>query len=949
MKIIGSILLFASLSLYYFIEPASSSVNIGGFELDNAQLTWIERTESELSLYEKCAQLVIPYAYAFDTSAENSERLRLIELVKKYKVGGFLFLDGTLEAQIETINKLQSISKVPLLISADYERGPGSRLSELVEFPYNMALGAADDPHLTYLVAKATAEISRKIGVHQNYAPLVDVNTDYRNPIINIRSFAENPFNIAVHATEFIRGLNEGGMISTAKHFPGHGSTDIDSHSELPVINKTKFQIEENDLVPFRESIDAGVKSIMIGHLDVPAFEKEESLPATFSKNIVNKLLTHKLGFKGLIVTDAFNMNSIADNYSQEEAAVKAIEAGNDLILFPANDSAVVTGLYNAVLNKRISINRINKSLRKLLAAKSWLGLQNFEHINYNSALGEGTRLKYNRLARNVAEKSITLVKDLKSYVPLKSNKRIASIALTDLTDYRSIREPLYFNELVENKYPGSKTFKLHLKSRKRDYRKAKSIAKKADVILLPVYMGVRSFKNEIGLPAKYVSLIKDIAKLNKPLIVVSFGNPYLLKDIKDIPTYLCAYGSVDVSEEATLKAIAGEIDIKGKLPVSITGTEYSRGSGIIRTIDKLITDTDDSLYNFSGVERLMNEAIEDSVFPGAVLLVGKGNRIIFHKAFGHQTYDTLSPKTQTNFLFDLASVSKVVGTTSAAMMLYDKGLLDLDKKVVDYLPEFNNQGKDKILVRNLLLHNAGLKAWIPFYKFFSTRQEVIDSIMNTKLEYEPGTKYVYSDLGMITLQQIIERLAGKGLDEFLTEKLFSKLNMKHTMYNPPEEIKKLCMPTEVDNYWRMDTIQGKVHDETAYLLNGVAGHAGLFSTAEDISHLIFTLLNKGKFEGKQIFNSKTVENWTTKQTDQSTRGLGWDTKSKDKSSAGHFFSMKSFGHTGFTGTSVWADKENGLFVILLTNRVYPTRANRKIIKFRPVIHDAIYKAVTIE
>ncbi len=350
--------------------------------------------------------------------------------------------------------------------------------------------------------------------------------------------------------------------------------------------------------------------------------------------------------------------------------------------------------------------------------------------------------------------------------------------------------------------------------------------------------------------------------------------------------------------------------------------------------------------FDFSPVNKIMESAISDSVFPGAVLLFGIDNKFLYEKAFGNYTYDKSSTPVSLNSIFDLASVSKVVGTTSAAMILTDKGKLNLDEKVITYLPEFNNNGKDKITIRNLLLHNSGLPAFKKYYDEYSTAEEVINDIMNLKLIYEPGTKYVYSDLGMITLQKVIEKITGKTLDKFLADNLFKPLGMNLTMYNPPKELKYNCVPTEVDTFYRMRLLQGEVHDERAYLLNGVAGHAGLFSTAEDLSKFIRMLLNGGKFNGKQILNKKIIDEWTTKQSEQSDRGLGWDTRSKEHSSSGKYFSMNSFGHTGYTGTSIWVDKEKKLFVILLTNRVHPTRKNRKIIKFRPVIHNAVYRSL---
>jgi CubicO group peptidase (beta-lactamase class C family) len=353
---------------------------------------------------------------------------------------------------------------------------------------------------------------------------------------------------------------------------------------------------------------------------------------------------------------------------------------------------------------------------------------------------------------------------------------------------------------------------------------------------------------------------------------------------------------------------------------------------------------------DFTEVDRLMQQAVEDSVFPGAALLFGTGKQIFYSKCFGHFTYDENSPKVKTNSIFDLASVSKVVATTSAAMILVDQGKLNLDEKVITYLPQFNNNGKDKVTIRNLLLHNSGLAPFKKYYDEFTTAQEVINDIMNLPLDNPPGEKYVYSDLGMITLQKVIENISKKSLDVFLEENLFSKLEMNQTMYNPSNEIKNNCLPTELDNFWRMRLLQGEVHDERAYMLDGVAGHAGLFSTVEDLSKFALMLLNNGEYNGNQIISSEIIDEWTTKQSEQSDRALGWDTKSTDGySSAGKYFSKYSFGHTGYTGTSIWIDKENKFFVILLSNRVHPTRENKKISKFRPIIHNAVFESVFLD
>jgi len=349
----------------------------------------------------------------------------------------------------------------------------------------------------------------------------------------------------------------------------------------------------------------------------------------------------------------------------------------------------------------------------------------------------------------------------------------------------------------------------------------------------------------------------------------------------------------------------------------------------------------------FEKIDQFIKTGISDSVFPGAVLLFGKEDNILFHKAFGHFTYDPNSSKVQTNSMFDLASVSKVVGTTSAAMLLVQKGRINLDDKVVKHLPEFSNNGKDKIEIKNLLLHNSGLPAFKKYYDTFDSADSVIKDIMNLKLENPPDLEYVYSDLGMIALQKMIEKVSGKSLDQFLEKGLFKPLGMIQTMYNPSKELAKNCVPTEFDDFWRMRLLQGEVHDERAYMLNGVAGHAGLFSTAEDLSKFVITLNNDGMYNDARILSAELIDNWTTRHNEQSSRALGWDTKSLENfSSSGKYFSENSYGHTGYTGTSIWVDKGTNLFIIFLTNRVHPSRKNKKIINFRPLLHDLIYKTV---
>ncbi len=919
------------------------------FPVTSAQYDWVNKQLKEMTLREKCAQLVFPYADSKDISAGSKNYARLEKLVEKYGVGGFVFFGGKIKNQIKIINQLQSISKTPLLIMGDYERGPGMRLDGAVEFPPNMALGATNNPKLSYLVGRATAKLAKLVGVHQTLSPVVDVNRNNSNPIINNRSFSDDPFYISLLASAYIRGVNSERVISTAKHFPGEGSIDVDSHTILPEITKSEIELEKTDLVPFREAIDSGVRSIMIGHLRIKALDPYDNIPASLSWNVVNDFLKTLMGFKGLVVSDALNMHSITKSYSSDVAAVMAIKAGDDVVLFPKNDSLAIAGLIKAVRENQISEERIDESVRKILFAKAWSGLSSRTNLNEKRAIREFGKKDYLRLAAEISEHSITLLKN-NNLIPLhkRQHYKVISIALTDYTEKSREKEKLLFNELVLNKFKKARSLIITLRNKRRKIKRALKLIKKYNLVLLPVFLNVKSFKGSIKLPAEYSLFIKKVLRLKRKTILISFGSPYIIQDFPTAKNYLCAYGSADCLQKAAFNAITGKANIEGKLPVSINNTNFIRGSGIAVRINHLLETkkSEDSLYDFSEVDSLMNNAVKDSVFPGAVLLVGRGNKIIYFKPFGRQTYSANSPAIKKNSIFDLASVSKVVGTTSAAMILYQEGKLKLDSKVIDYLPEFNNNGKGEITIRNLLLHNSGLPAWEPFYKRYKTAGEVIKAIMRSKLKFKPGEKYLYSDLGMITLQKVIEKITKTRLDKFLKKRLFKPLHMNRTMYNPPKKYFKDCVPTEIDNYWRMRLMKGRVHDETAYLLGGIAGHAGLFSTAGDIAKLLFTLINKGVYNNKQIFEPDVIQQWTARQSAQSSRALGWDTKSPNHSSAGHLFSANSFGHTGFTGTSVWVDKTRRVFVVLLTNRVYPTRKNRKIIKFRPVIHDAIIRAI---
>lgn len=930
-----------------FVNTFQEKESIFGFDND----PWVDSIISKMTLEEKAGQVVFPYVYGKFYSDESSEFGRLKHLIEDLHVGGFIFFQSEIYEQAMLTNKLQQLSEIPLLFSADYERGlyPSAISSKTTNFPYNMAIGAADDSLLTFKMGEIIAKESRAIGIHQDYAPVVDVNNNPYNPIINVRSYGEDINLVTRLSNAFIKGLQENGVIATSKHFPGHGNTDVDSHRDLPIIKGTKSELEKLELYPFKSNIENNVLSIMIAHLGVPAFEPNEKLPSTLSKNIITNLLKDEMGYKGLVVTDAMNMHAITNYYSTAEATVMSLNAGSDAILMPEDEDEAVNAIIDAVKLGKLSEKRLDYAVRKILSAKKWLGLDknvlvDVEKISLKVATEENINV-----ANKLAQKSITIVKDELSLLPLQNNLAKKTIHISVLDEQYSYPAN-YFNSLLQNRIYNCEYFILPSNSIKNEYDIVFNKIKDYDNVILSVYLKVRAYKGSVGLTNDQKNFINNLLNERKDLILLAHGNPYLLMEFPNVSTYVCNYGDSEVSETALAQALFSENNIGGKLPISIPKTNYKFGTS--NSIKKSALANLSNPFSiseekkFGKVDNLINKAIEDSVFPGGVLLIAKDGNIIHQKAFGRFTYDWNSNEVDINTIYDLASVSKVIATTTAAMICYDRNLFSFDDKVVKYFPEFQSNGKDKITIRNLLLHNSGLPAFKRYYEMNYDKEKILEDIYKTKLEYETGTKTIYSDLGIIVLGKIIEKVSGKTLDQFCYDEIFAPLGMSNTFYNPQEIFKERIAPTENDTSFRKRLLIGEVHDENAYILGGVAGHAGLFSTANDLAKILQMLLQKGYYQGKQYIKKETVELFTKRQSNESSRALGWDTKSEQGSSAGTLFSDLSYGHTGFTGPSVWIDPTKNLFVVFLCNRVYPTRENTKIGEFRPKLHNEIMRAI---
>lgn len=548
------------------------------FELTQADRLWIEEKINQLPLREKCAQLVIPWVLGSFLSEDSIEYKRIVKLVKDLKVGGLIFFAGDILNQAILTNKMQALAEIPLLIAADFERGLGMRLKDGLEFPYAMALAAARDLTLAFKLGKAAADEARAIGVHQNYAPVADLNNHPENPIVNIRAFSEDKKITADFCSAFIRGTAAGRVISTAKHFPGHGNTHIDSHLDMPVITENKKTLFKNELFPFQESIKAGVQSIMIGHLGVPKLER--NITATLSKKIITELLIKKLRFDGLIVTDAMNMGSVCKHFSAAESAVKAFDAGNDLILFPPDEEIAIEALQTAVENGEIHKERLNYSLRKLLAAKCWLKIAENKIIDLNSVPKTVSSKKHLKLANEIAEKSITLVKNDGNHIPFLHTKSKNFFWIT-LTEGRGTDSEIYFHSLLQEEFPASMRALVHEEINDDYFQNILRASKEAELIILSSFIRVKAYHGSVSLSSLHTKLITEILSIKNSVILITFGNPYLLSLFPSVQAYICGYGDTKTTQHAMLRALKGEIKIQGKLPVSIPNTKYKVGDGI--------------------------------------------------------------------------------------------------------------------------------------------------------------------------------------------------------------------------------------------------------------------------------------------------------------------------------------------------------------------------------
>jgi len=933
----------------------------GPKKLSPAANAWVETTLRKMTVDEKIGQLLFTTYHGSLTATDTPAYRQMLHDVTDLHVGGFINIThgsplGIVKSQAYPTavlnNQLQAKSKLPLLIGADFERGTAMRLDEGTSFPTAMALAAGGNLKDAYTMGKITAREARAVGVHWIYAPDADVNNNPGNPIINTRSFGEDPARVAEFVSEFVRGVQENGGLATAKHFPGHGDTAADSHIDLPVIRADRARLDHLELVPFRAAISTQVDSIMTGHLNVPALEPDPNTPATLSHNILTEVLRKQLGFQGLVVTDAMDMGGITVRFAPGEAAVRAVVAGADCLLMPPVSDAAFEALQAAVKSGRIPLEHLDASVRRILEAKARLGLNTSRLVDVNALNHKFGSAAWQNEAQEISDRGVTLLRDTPHRLPLDGTKPARALLLAFYAD----PEP----------YPGE-DLERELRARfdslttlRADTRFVNASILKLpppetyDVAILALFVRVSDRKGNVDVPAEQAALAEQVYKSGKPVITMGFGSPYLIERFPQAETWLAAFGISDVAQISVARALLGEIPVRGKLPVTIPGVNLQAGFGMELPANAMTWQPMDvrGEAQLQPACDVIEKAIADKAFPGATLAVGFRGKVALH-AFGKLSYDRKAAAVAPNTMYDIASLTKVTATTTLVAKLAegDFGVpLDLDAKIERYLPEWasgpNAEWRHRVTVRHLLTHTSGLPPFKEYWRTSRSKQDTLEKIFAEPLEYEPGTKEVYSDLGIILMAEMIERLTGRKLDGLAHEYIFSPLGMKDTMYRPPKKLWPAVAPTEIDNNLRHRLVQGEVHDENAFAIGGVSGHAGIFSTAPDLAAFCQMLLNGGVYGHERILRRATVAQFTTpQQLSSGTRTLGWAVPTEGGSS-GHYFSAHAFGHTGFTGTSIWIDPDRQLFVVFLTNRVHPTRENMKIQKVRVALHDTVMQAL---
>ncbi|MEX1062970.1 MAG: glycoside hydrolase family 3 N-terminal domain-containing protein, partial [Balneolaceae bacterium] len=828
--------------------------------------------------------------------------------------------------------------------------GAAMRVRGTTRFIPAMGIAATGNPQNAYLKGRITAREAKALGVHQVFAPVLDVNNNPDNPVINVRSYSADPAMVSIFGEAFIRGIENEGLLATAKHFPGHGDTDTDSHLSLPTIQHSYSRLDSLELLPFRNTIRNGLRSIMSAHIAFPNISSSAGIPGTLDPVILTSILADSLGFNGLVVTDGLEMSGIASSYSPGEAVVKSLQAGADVMLISPDAVTAIHEVEKAVEKGLLSEERIEKSVRKILRLKKEQGLFESAGVDINALSHRIRTPEYRTAADRIARESVTVTRNNENILPLREMD-FPEIAVVTVADDKSGSTGSVLAAEMRKYHSNVRFHVLDQRTGDTEKQKIMEEVQKADLLVIGSFIYVRSHQ-PMQLTQDQRSFLRQLEQLGKPSVLMAFGNPYVLRELPDTDVHVLAWSGSSDQVRNTVPALFGGSAVAGKLPADIPGM-YDIGDGLEIPHSGLRFGHPESAGlrtdSLMVLDEIMQTAIEDSVFPGGVITVVKDGIIAWHKGYGYHDYERTRAVSESD-VFDLASVTKVMATTTAVMKLSETGKLDLDDPVADFIPEFNSLEKRHVTIRNLLLHTSRLPAFRTYVDEITTRDAIVEAIRKEPLMTAADVPYVYSDLGFILLGEIVEIVSGEPLDRYIRSNFFYPMGMRSAHFNPSSLgswMSRRILPTEIDNVFGRGRVQGVVHDERAFFMDGVAGHAGLFGSARDLAIWAQMLLNKGYYAGNQYLKPETVDLFTGHRSPVNQRGYGFDRKSEGYSSAGTLTGMNTYGHLGFTGTSIWIDPDADTAIILLTNRTFPHRSyGSKIRSVRPAVADAVIRSI---
>lgn len=966
-------------------------------------IPWVDSTLSHMTLDQKIGQLFMIAAYSNQSEIYEAD---IEKQIRKYQVGGLIFFQGDPARQLQLTNRYQKASACPLMIGLDAEHGVGWRLKTAMEFPKMGIIGAIREDSLVFALGATIARHCHELGVHVNFAPVVDINSNRRNPIIGIRSFGEDPEEVAQKAILYLKGSQSQGILPVAKHFPGHGDTETDSHKTLPSIQHNRNRLDSVELYPYRALIAAGVPAIMTSHLNVPALDSS-GIPASLSPKIINGLLKQELQFQGLCFTDAMNMKGVTQTSSPGSAEVAALLAGNDILLFPENLEKGIQAIKKAIADSLIPIEVIHEKCRKILTAKYTYVLPN---IYPSEKPGLWSRINTPQdiaLKQKLYKEALTLIKNRDSLLPLKSldTLRIASVNFGG-------KEVNNFQTML-SRYTAISHFTTDKNLSGEEIKELLKKLRPYNCIILYNSAANNSSGKQFGYSTSLASLIQQLQ--GKRIIVCHPAIPYGAANYLSLPidALLISYENQLFPQQYAAQAIFGGIGIHGQVPVTIT-SRYPAGTGIITSKSRLGYDTPEmcglTSEKLTPIDSLCKTAITKKATPGCQVLVAKNGTILYNKAFGFHTYKK-EKANSSNDIYDIASITKITATLPAIMKLYDNQLIKLDTPLSVYYTPLENTDKKDITVKEVLCHNAGLKSSLPLFPkaidkksisgpLFTTRRTpantlrlkdrlyanvnyrfkdstisntpktgykytaqgiymfpayqdtILNSILNSPLS--SAKTYVYSDLGFILLKLAAEQVTGETISRYCKDNFYRKLGMNSTDYKAAERLpKSRIVPSCNDKLYRKTEIKGTVHDPTAAMLGGIAGHAGLFSTAEDLAKILQMYLNNGTYGGETYLSPETLSTFTCRNDafPLNRRGLGFDKPEPDSTKINpvcRYAPLASYGHTGFTGIMTWCDPDNDLIYIFMSNRTYPDEFNTKLSEenIRTKIQEIIYQAI---